>query len=888
MKLLTKLLLLLIIPLNSFSQDPSLVFAKTILGDYSDVHSVLFDVENNSYQTGTFIGTVDLDPGTNILTANSVGGPFQANDFIIKTDSLGNLIWARNFQTNASPSQNNVFIDSAQNVFMVSTFSQTIDVDPGPAVVNVSPTGGGINGILIKLDVNGDLQWYTKIGDAGNLKMHSILIDELGSIFVTGEFNAACDFDLQGPLPIIPSNGSDGFVFKATSDGVILWVKTLTGTGTCSPLSINQNSIGNLIIGGVFNEMVSFEFENGNEIFHSGSGNSCFITTIDTTANCLWTKIYGNSNTGLIQNVAIDHSDNICITGRYTGYVEFDPGNGLGNFFPQGNGDLYILKLTLNGAFVWAKSIGDNQNQAGTGIATDVHGNIYVTGVYEGSAVDFDPNIGYQPLPSSTGADAFILKLDALGYYVWAYNTGGPNVQQSSLIRVNKYGEVLTCGYMLNELFLNAFVAPTLTGTPNSYNCYFYKINQCANNSIQTESACSNYTWPLNGTTYYSSTDSATVILNNLDGCDSLVRLKLTVDQEYFGVESITACESYIWIDGVNYTSSTTTPIVTLTNINGCDSVINLNLTIYSSSQNAESITACDSYSWIDGNTYYSSTNNPIAVLSSINGCDSIIQLDLTINHSSLASHEIISCGQFTWIDGNTYTSSTNTPQFIVSNQFGCDSTITLNLTIPPVDTTLIEISACGDYFWEATNQSYSVEGDYYSTIQSQFSCDSVLHLDLSLLPTITAQVINDNHGGLISQNGVLVNWLDCTTGLIIPAENQNLFEPEIEGYYAAIVSNLQCLDTSDCTFFDPFANINENSLTSSLKIYPNPNDGFFYIEFENNEIDVKITDINGKILRNQLVKNGDLLDISIFEAGVYFLRLDSPYGELVKRIVKK
>ena len=74
----------------------------------------------------------------------------------------------------------------------------------------------------------------------------------------------------------------------------------------------------------------------------------------------------------------------------------------------------------------------------------------------------------------------------------------------------------------------------------------------------------------------------------------------------------------------------------------------------------------CDSFTWIDGNTYTSSNNTAIYTLINSNGCDSVINLDLTINYSNSSTDVINSCDSFTWIDGNTYTSSNNTATCIL------------------------------------------------------------------------------------------------------------------------------------------------------------------------------------------------------------------------------
>jgi gliding motility-associated-like protein len=143
-----------------------------------------------------------------------------------------------------------------------------------------------------------------------------------------------------------------------------------------------------------------------------------------------------------------------------------------------------------------------------------------------------------------------------------------------------------------------------------------------------------------------------------------------------------TACNSFTWIDGITYTASTNTPSFTLTSAAGCDSVVTLNLTINNVINTTDNQTACNSFTWIDGITYTASTNTPSFTLTSAAGCDSVVTLNLTISTVINTPDVQTACNSFTWIDGITYTASTNTPIFTLTSATGCDSVVTLNLTI--------------------------------------------------------------------------------------------------------------------------------------------------------------------------------------------------------------
>jgi len=123
-------------------------------------------------------------------------------------------------------------------------------------------------------------------------------------------------------------------------------------------------------------------------------------------------------------------------------------------------------------------------------------------------------------------------------------------------------------------------------------------------------------------------------------------------------------------------------PFQVLTTNTGCDSTITLDLSFYSNSSGTDLIEACDSYTWIDGNTYTSSNNTATLTLINSVGCDSIITLNLTINESNTGTDTQTAVDSYVWIDGITYTMSNNTATYTLTNSNNCDSIVFLNLTI--------------------------------------------------------------------------------------------------------------------------------------------------------------------------------------------------------------
>ncbi len=248
---------------------------------------------------------------------------------------------------------------------------------------------------------------------------------------------------------------------------------------------------------------------------------------------------------------------------------------------------------------------------------------------------------------------------------------------------------------------------------------------------VDTETACDTYTW-IDGNVYTESNNTATYTLTNASGCDSVITLDLTVSHSTTGVDVQTACDTYTWIDGNTYTESNNTATYTLTNAVGCDSVVTLNLTVNHNTTGVDVQTACDAYTWIDGNTYTESNNTATYTLTNAAGCDSVVTLNLTINHSNTGVDVQTACDTYTWIDGNAYTESNSTATHTLTNAAGCDSVVTLNLTVNYSTHNVETVFACESYTWHG--QTYTTSGTYEYEYTNASDCPSVdtLHLTIN------------------------------------------------------------------------------------------------------------------------------------------------------------
>lgn len=141
----------------------------------------------------------------------------------------------------------------------------------------------------------------------------------------------------------------------------------------------------------------------------------------------------------------------------------------------------------------------------------------------------------------------------------------------------------------------------------------------------------------------------------------------------------------------------------------------------------------CDEYIWMDGLTYYSDNSTATYALTGSLGCDSIVTLNLTMKYSSTEIDARSECSPYTWMDGNIYTADESAATHTIQNAAGCDSVITLNLTILEATSATQTETALDAYTWPVNNQTYTSSGQYTAVIPNVAGCDSTITLDLTL-----------------------------------------------------------------------------------------------------------------------------------------------------------
>ncbi len=268
-----------------------------------------------------------------------------------------------------------------------------------------------------------------------------------------------------------------GFIVKAQQ--TLAWAGAFSGTGL--GLSVTKDALGNVFTIGNFSGTMDFDPGVGvNTITAIGTGD-IYFTKLNANGNLVWVKTIGGTNSIGVASIRLDASGNFYITGGFGGTVDFDPGIGVFNLTSSAGGAMFVLKLDANGNFLWAKMITNSSNNvSASSITSDASGNVYVTGGFYGT-IDFDPNAGVFNLNSNAQLDAFILKLNSSGNFVWAVNVGGGCNDNGASITVDVSGNVLIAGYFCSTVDFNPGVGVNNLSAIGGYAGFILKLDANSN-----------------------------------------------------------------------------------------------------------------------------------------------------------------------------------------------------------------------------------------------------------------------------------------------------------------------------------------------------------------------------------------------------------------------
>ncbi len=717
------------------------------------------------------------------------------------------LDWLSHLESTDSQSIQEMVMDSQGNIYATGYFKGACDFDPGAGSTTFS-TGASSSdrdGFVMKLDANGALIWAYAFGSGLDDRSYALAIDANDNIYIGGQFSGNVNFGFgTTPSATLSSNGSgsndyDAFVVKMDSDGNTIWAKSLNGTGYTTVRAIAVDASNNVIVGGRFMNTIDLDPGTGSSIATSASmaNSDGFYLSLDISGAFQWGHSFGDLWDDDVLALDITSNNDIIVGGSYQGPVDFDPGTNTVIAPQYGSKDAFFMQVDAAGNLVWLNTLGGApQPDAVNSIAIDNSGAIVIGGYYGGST-DFDPGTGASTSTAAVDFDLFVAKYNQSGDYLWhnVTDNGGTQFETVNDLAIDDYGRIYAIGTFASlPMDFDPYVGEDYVSSVGGYDYFVWKMDG-------------------NGQHFWAEGFGSTA---NDEGRCILVTSDLSL------------------ILGGEFNSTVdfdpTTTVQNETSAGGYDGYFQKLAVCHNN--NIVTETACDMTFSIDGLSMLTASGIYVDTIpSQTNDCDSIVTLDLTILNSSSSSITVQACDEYISPSGAIITTSGQFTDYI-PNAMGCDSAITVTLTINTVDTTV-------------TNSD----------------------------PTLTANA-----------NGATYQWIDCDNGNSpIAGETSQSFLPSSSGNYAVEVTQNGCVGTSTC---EPVISLsNELTDMGELEVYPNPFNEFIVVEGVNpKESMIQIHDASGR----QVLSSRDYkINTVHLPVGVYVISIIGDGSEQRIKMIK-
>jgi hypothetical protein len=432
-----------------------------------------------------------------ITLRNTAPGMEQID--LVKYDGNGNVLWAVAGRGGLNQWPSGIATDKSGNVYLVGQFQSPMLIfgqDTLFQTANSLQSYVPVNdGFVVKYSASGHLLWARKFGGNYWDGISSVVIDNANNIYLSAWYRSdSVVFDgitLYDQTHQLLDNTA---LIKCDSSGNLVWVRNSAwGYGA----AVGVDPAGNVIMTGGFWGHDSIVFGTHSVVSLTNGNGDFFIAKFDAAGNALWAKNTGVLGTyaNLAAAISVDSRGSIYLTGNFTADSVT-----LGNYTFHGDAfqDSYyfIEKYDSAGNVSWAR--GAAGKASGTGVATDPHGNTYVTGDFYRPAIGLGRYVLYNPDSATSSNHIFVAKYDANGNVLSSMAVGGDSADISNWIALDTTGnlylagafysdsigfgnnELFNAGYNSSSPFLAKFNSAPLVLTINA----FPSVSVCGGDTV--------------------------------------------------------------------------------------------------------------------------------------------------------------------------------------------------------------------------------------------------------------------------------------------------------------------------------------------------------------------------------------------------------------------
>jgi hypothetical protein len=387
-------------------QAPNWTRAISIGGSSADVgYAVKTDAAGNQYATGGFSSSAKFASKTLLSTGGT-------DIYVVKFNSQGDLRWLIQAGGAGDDVGNDIVLDQAGNIYVAGSFTDSATF-PSADGSTKTVTGSGQTIFLAKYRPNGELSWVqTGVAQQDNEAFGVGVNPATGTTFITGRTQGDAVFSSSdGSQHIVPGT-LDWHVFLVKYDvnGNFKWGQTNESSINSIAHKVAVDADNNAYVTGWLEGSTAFHSSNGKDLVLTGmsepvqSGpdfpDDAFIVKYDQNGNAIWGNLLGGYK-GIATDVAVGPNGRISITGfignltggtaaqLHTIATSQPPGANIdlggGQLTNPYNKDVFVATYDSSGVLLNAQRIGGIKDDAASALAYDTKGDLYVTGVFEGT-----------------------------------------------------------------------------------------------------------------------------------------------------------------------------------------------------------------------------------------------------------------------------------------------------------------------------------------------------------------------------------------------------------------------------------------------------------------------------------------------------------------------
>ena len=261
----------------------------------------------------------------------------------------------------------------------------------------------------------------------------------------------------------------------------------------------------------------------------------------------------------------------------------------------------------------------------------------------------------------------------------------------------------------------------------------------------------------------------------------------------------------------------------------------------------------------------------------------------IEIKYQTMFSLSVETCETYTSPSGKYVWTSTGDYNDTLTSVAGCDSIISVNLTMNNRSTSMISSTAC-DAYVSPSGKIWTESGEYMDTIPNVRGCDSIITVNLAIIRVDTSVT---QSMGLLTANADEANyqWIDCNNNnTAVEGEIIRNYRPSKSGHYAVIVFQNGCTDTSACRFIN-VTGLVSNTFKQNIILHPNPNEGLINIDLGRiyPNIEIIITELDGRVKQKEKRYNTRTINLPLnTSSGIYMVIISSGNERAVFKIAKK